>query len=191
MPPLTPQITLNATLDSSVGGQSLGGWLRVTLCGYGPQLPAIPGTCMLADAGVPQLVGPQVGSTPITVQLWGNDVITPQNTFYEVAVLDQNKDVIQSGIYQFNGAGSFDLSQVAQFIPPYGFGIGYLSYLPCTGSGATWTAPGPIVGVAYNGIMLPMGAALPFLSWTPNGATGITLNFSAELGDQIDAFCIV
>lgn len=191
MPPLTPQITLNATLDSSVGGGNLGGWLRVTLCGYGPQVPAIPGTCMLADAGVPQLVGPQAGSTPITVKLWGNDVIAPANTFYEISVLDQNKNVIQSGIYQFAGAGTFDLSQVVQFIPPYGFALGDLAYLACVGTAPTtiYTAPGPVVAVTYNGILLAYNDPTR-LSYTFAGNV-ITLNFSTEDGDRVDAFCIV
>src|SRR5215831_333514 len=111
-------ITLNANLESIIGAAATGGYLRITLCGFGPSLPSVRGTCMIANAGVPQLVGPQVGSTPITVQLYGNDVITPANTFYEVAVLDANQNVVQCGNYSFSGSGTYDLSNAAQLVQP-------------------------------------------------------------------------
>ena len=188
--PLTPQITLTANLESIVGGAAEGGYLRVTLCGYGPQPPAVPGTCMLADAGVPQLVGPQVGSTPISITLFGNDVITPSNTFYEVSVLDANQDVIQSAMYQFTGSGSFDLSSAQPILPPFnlGFVIATMKYLACNAPprlpGTIFTAPGPPLAVAYNGVFL--GSEY----YTIEGSQ-INLTFATELGDRIDAFCIV
>jgi hypothetical protein len=184
---LTPQITLTVSLDSSVGGASVGGWLRVTLCGYGPQIPAIPGTCMLADAGVPQMVGPQTGTTPLSVLLWGNDAVTPSGTFYEIAVLDQNKNVIQSNIYTFTGSGSFDLSQVQPILPPFnlGFLINTIRYLKCTPAGGpVFTAPGTALAVAYNGVLL--GAEYYSLS-----GSQIILTWTPEIGDRIDALCIV
>lgn len=181
----TPTITLTANLESIVNGTELGGYLRVTLCGYGPQLPAIPGTCMLADAGVPQIEGPQVGSTPISIELWGNDVIQPANTFYEVSILDQNKNVIQSGMYTFTGSGTTDLSQASQIVPPYGFPIANLAYAACTGAvpGTVYTAPGNAIAVTYNGILLRKSL------YTISGPI-ITLLFTTEVGDRIDAFCI-
>lgn len=188
---LTPQITLTANLESIVGAAAVGGYLRVTLCGYGPQPPAVPGTCMLANAGVPQLVGPQIDSTPISVELFGNDVITPANTFYEVSVLDQNQDVIQSAIYQFNGSGTTDLADAQPILPPYGYDLGDLQYLECTGSGSNFVAPGRVIAPAYNGILLPLGLALPTLSYTlATDQVTITLNFSTEMGDRIDALCV-
>lgn len=189
--PVTPQITLSAQLNSILGGSALGGFLRITLCGFGPVMPAVPGNGMIADAGVPQTVGPQGGSGPLTQLLWGNDVITPATTFYEVAVLDQNKNPIQCGNYLFTGTGTVDLSGAAQIVPPYGFKLGNLRYAPCTGSlpGTHFTAPGTVIAASYNGVLLPYGMALPTLSYTATG-NAITLNFPAGLGDRIDAFCI-
>src|SRR6516164_6277086 len=106
---LTAQITLSASM-SSILGVGENGYLRITLCGFGQVMPSVPGTAMLADAGVPQTVGPGGSSSPLTQLLWGNDVISPANTFYEVAVLDQARNVIQCGNYQFNGSGTIDLS---------------------------------------------------------------------------------
>jgi hypothetical protein len=185
-------ITLTANLETIIGGAESAGWLRITLCGFGPVLPSVPGTCMLADAGVPQLVGPQVGSTPISVQLYGNDVITPSSTFYEVAVLDANQNVVQCGNYKFTGSGTYDLSNAVQLVQPLGFQPGGLQYSACTGAvpGTVYTASGPVIAVSYNGIFMRANQASPALSYTVSGET-ITLNFSTQAGDRIDAICIV
>lgn len=194
MPALTPQITLTANLETILAGAAEAGYLRITLCGYGPVCPAVPGTAMLADSGVPQYVGPQVGSTPLSVTLFGNDVITPAGTFYEIAVLDYRKNVIEAQIYQFTGTQTIDLSSAAPVTGPYGFLIGDLAYRQCSGAvpGSAYVAPGKVVAVAYNGVLMPEGVALPVLSYTvgSDGVT-ITLNFATEAGDRIDAFCIL
>jgi hypothetical protein len=146
---------------------------------------------MIADAGIPQLVGPQVdATTPLSQQLWGNDVIAPAGTFYEITVLDENENPIQSGNYVLTGAGEFDLSSLTQILPPYGFSLSALQYLPCSGSGSNYTAPGKsVIAVTYNGILLVRGASLPTLSYTATG-TAIILNFATQPGDRIDAFVV-
>jgi hypothetical protein len=190
-----PGVTLTANLQSILAGGELGGFVRITLCGFGPVLPCVPGTAMLADAAIPQVIGPQEGATPITQKLYGNDVIRPLNTFYEIAVLDQNKNVIQAGLYQFdNAAGSVELCSAPQALPPYGFYLGNLVSVQCTGTipGTVYVAPGPIVGLFYNGILLESGQAPPQLSYTLSVEnTTATLNFNTQLRDRIDALCIV
>jgi hypothetical protein len=187
---LTPQIMLTASLESIVGAAAVGRYLRVALCGYGPQPPPVSGTCMLADAGVPQLVGPQENGTPISIELFGNDVIAPPNTFYEISVPDQNLDVIQSAMYQLTGSGTFDLSQLAPILPPFnlGFLILTMRYMNCNAPprvpASVFIAPGPALAVAYNGV--PLGSE----HYTIEGSQ-INLTFTTELGDRIDAFCIV
>lgn len=184
-------ITLTANLESILNGAETGGFLRITLCGFGPVLPSTPGV-MIADAGVPQEVGPQQGSTPLSVELYGNDVITPANTFYEVAVLDQNHNVVQAGNYQFTGSGTFDLSTAVQLVQPLGFQPGGIQYLACTGSipGNVYTAPGIPIAVSYNGLFMRANQAPPLFSYTVSGEV-ITLNFSTQAGDRIDAICIL
>lgn len=181
-------ITLTANLATILAGTLEKGYLRVTLCGYGPQCPAAAGH-MLADAGVPQLVGPQTDAgTPLSINLYGNDVITPVNTFYEVAVLDENQDVVQANNYTLTGSGSQDLSGLTPIIPPYSFPIAALKYLGTTGSviggNRIFTAPGTVIAATYNGVMLAPD------KYTVSGSV-ITLGFDPELGDRIDAFCIV
>jgi hypothetical protein len=186
------QVTLIAHLDSILGGAALGGYLRITLCGFGPIVPAVPGAS-IADAGVPQQIGPQGGGGSISQLLWGNDQITPAGTFYEVAVLDAKRNVIQAGNYQFSQAGgavNVNLETAAQIVPPYGFVLSALAIKPCAGAGDTFIATSAtILGVFYNGVLLRPGQVAPILSYTKAAAT-ITLNFITEAGDTIDALVV-
>ena len=195
--PVTPQITLTANLESILAGAETGGYLRITLCGSGPIIPAVPGTSVLADALIPQILGPQVGSTPLSIELYGNDVIVPgpDVTFYEVAVLDKDKNVIQAGNYRFDGTETIDLSEAVQIVAPYGFWLGFLKVVACTGAvpGTHYQVPAPallIVAVLYNGVILD-----PTDYSVAPGTTNITLNFATEIGpdgtpDKINALCV-
>jgi hypothetical protein len=185
--PATPQITLTANLESILAGAETSGWLQITLCGFGPVMPSVPGTGMLADAGIPQLAGPQVGSTPISQLLYGNDVISPAGTFYSVAVMDSQQNVVQTGNYIFSGSGSQDLSNAIQIVPPYGYLPGFLSVQRLDGDvpGTVYTAPGPIVAVFYNGALMR-----PTIDYTLAGNV-VTLRFSTEVLDNVYALCIV
>jgi hypothetical protein len=185
--------TLTANLVDITGAET-GGYLRITLCGFGPVVPLINANFMVASAGIPLLVGPQVGATPLSVSLFTNAAITPAGTFYEIAVLDANKNVIQCGNYQFNTPNvTVDLSGATQIIPPYGFALGGLQYAHCTGAipGTVYTAPGTVIAASYNGVFMVAGQAAPVLSYTATGNV-ITLNFNTQVGDRgIDALCVV
>ena len=118
---LTPQITLTATLmdysGAQIGSSATPAYLRVALCGFGQSLPRIAGTAMIGKiASWPGDIA-YTGSQ-ITVMLWGNDVIAPAGTYYAIAILDANKNVIQSGIYQFTGTQTIDLSNAVQIVQP-------------------------------------------------------------------------
>ena len=195
--PLMPQITLTFTLQdyqgNALGSAMQPAWLRVALCGFGPILPAIPGTANIGQIASWQVDIPYYG-TPGSIKLWGNDVIVPgpDTTYYAISILDPQRNVIQTGLYQFNGTTTVDLSNAAQIVPPYGFQLGQLKYLPCTGAvpGTTYAAPGQIVLVTYNGVILPPGLASPILSYTAVGQN-ITLNFTTETEDLVYALCVI
>ena len=117
---LTPQITLTVNLldysGNQIGSATQPAYVRVALCGYGQMIPRIPGTGMMGKVVSWQTNILYVGAQ-ISILLWGNDVITPSNTYYDIAILDANKNVIQSGAYQFTGSGTLDLSQQSPFTP--------------------------------------------------------------------------
>ena len=119
--PLTPQITLTATLNdfsgNQVGSAASPAYLRIALCGFGQYLPRIPGTTMVAKIASWPYDLPYIGSQ-ISVMLWGNDVIAPSGTYYAISVLDGNKNVIQTGNYVLTGSGTFDLSNLSPSFPP-------------------------------------------------------------------------
>src|SRR5208337_890227 len=131
--PLTPQITLTATLldysGAPIGSALLPAYVRIALCGFGQTLPCISGTGMVGKIASWPTDIPYVGAA-ISVPLWGNDVITPIGTYYSIAVLDANKNVIQSGIYQFTGTHTIDLSNAVQIVQPASSGSSFYVGVP-------------------------------------------------------------
>ena len=118
MPALTPALTLIATLQN-VSGSPTGSApdparVLITLCNFDPQLPRVVGTTMLAQTVYDLLSEDGTISTPI----WGNDVITPQGTYYSIAILDGDGNTIQCSNYQLTGSGTIDLSTLTPFVPP-------------------------------------------------------------------------
>jgi hypothetical protein len=188
---VSPFVTLTANLQSIIGDSELSGAaILITLCGYGQTIPVVPGQGVLADAGVPQIIA-QSGSTPISVELFSNAQITPANTYYEIAVIDENENVIQSGIYPFTatGAVTIDLSNAAQVVqpvltPPIA-GLTGFKYT-FAGSGNSFSLPstptgGIVVQLWYN------GGFQGFNDGTFYGVAGttVTLNFTANEGDVV------
>lgn len=160
-----PPITLNAHLETILATADEAGYLQIALCNFGLIPPCIPGVAMLANAGIPQTFGPQGGS-PLSVQLWGNDVITPAGTFYSIAVLDGRKNIVQGGCYELTGAGPYDLSNLAPILPvPYSYPGPYVLNPAASGplvlSTGGWSGPivfdvtlvGNVTSVAVLGLI--------------------------------------
>ena len=119
---LTPQITLTATLlnysGNALGSAGSPAYLRIALCGFGQSLPRVSGTAMIGSiASWPGDIS--YTGTALSIKLWGNDVITPGpgTTYYSIAVLDANRNIIQSGAYQFSGTQTVDLSTATPYFP--------------------------------------------------------------------------
>lgn len=117
----TPQITLTATLldfsGVAIGSATNPATLRIALCGYGQTLPKVAGVGNIAKvASWPSDI--LFEGTVISVPLWGNDVISPSGTYYEIAVIDTLGNVVQSGIYEFTGTQTIDLSNATQITQP-------------------------------------------------------------------------
>jgi len=116
----TPGITLTCTLHDINGNPVNKGVVTIVLFGFGPNLPSIVGTSMLAKVG-PVQYSLADGTFDSGLKLWGNDQITPLNqTYYCITIEDDKKNIVQSGIYQFSGTQTIDLSNAPQINPILG-----------------------------------------------------------------------
>lgn len=186
-PASSSPITLSANLQSILG-TSCPGYLRITLCGFGAAIPIVPAICVIANAGVPQLVGP---GPNIAQLLYGNDIIQPSGTFYEIAILDDKKNVIQANNYTLTGSSSLDLSTIPPIEAPFGFPLENLNYVPCeaTADPTVWNPVGTPIAVTYNGVILAYNDSTR-LSWSMVN-NQIKLNFTPDSSDLISSFSIV
>lgn len=195
----TPAVTLTAKLEDFIGG-AVGSVANpakmcVALCGFGPQLPRIAGTAMIARPG-PIYIESIDGN--ISTPLWGNDVIIPPNTYYTVSLLDGQGNVVQCAAYQFTGAGSFDLSTFPPILHP---GQGTLSpqglqtwshnITLAEGPGTVYTLPStPFPGAPFlffrSGLLLNQGTP-PFGRYTLSGNTITFTDSGTEVGDTLYA----
>ena len=124
-------ITLTGSFEALTGAGV--GYVIVSLINYGTNIPR------LNDAGV--IVNPVYQTSPsssFSVQLWGNDAITPANTYYQVSFYGAGSTLIATEIYQLNGSGAFDLSTLT----------------PIT---TTASVPLGLAAVAYSGLYADLG----------------------------------
>lgn len=183
--PSIPQITLTAKLQD-VSGVAAGSTanpavLRIALCGFGLTLPCIVGTSNLARVGPEDFYDTGSG---ISVPLWGNDVINPLGTYYAITLLDDDGNILQTGMYQFSGDETIDLSEAPQIVP-----VNSLIFAACSGTyfGTVFVAPGIVVAVSWQGIL-----QRPGIDYTlSNGNKQINLTFIASEGDNVSAICAV
>lgn len=110
-------ITVTGLLKDVFGAAALSGGLRVTLNGYGAQMPRVSGTGFIVDPDIPVNM-PGDGTFSFTV--FGNDVILPgpNITFYTIAFIPQSGGVVKCNNYQITGSGSFDLSTLSPIFLP-------------------------------------------------------------------------
>src|SRR5258708_4994948 len=106
-----PALTITATLQDTQGNPIQGSAV-FTLCNFNPDVPRVAGTSILDTV---QITANANGSGFLSALLYGNDVITPGLTFYQVDLYSgQNAtgSKIQTSSYRINGSGTFDLSNL-------------------------------------------------------------------------------
>lgn len=183
--PSEPTITLTATLQdfcgNAAGTISNPAKLRIALVGFGPALPRIAGTSNIAQVGPWYYYST---GAELSMTLWGNDVITPANTYYEIAVIDGEGNMVQCAAYQFTGTQTIDLSNAVPYNPLPPSVIALLAYGLCAGvvPGSVYTAPGLVIAATYNGVL-----QRPGVDFTGVGSSTVTLNFQTQAGDSVGA----
>lgn len=78
----------------------------------------------------------------ITTPLFGNDQITPAGTYYEIAVIDGEENVVQCAAYIFTGTQEIDLSDAVPVVlaPNPIVTSGNWTLVDASGAGLTFTA---------------------------------------------------
>jgi hypothetical protein len=115
MPVTPPALTVTGTLNDIFGNADVGSSVIFQLCNYGPNLPRIANSNLLAKTRPSAVVVDNTGA--FSQKLYGNDVITPAGTYYSLSVEDENESRIQTQAYQFTGSGSIDISGLIPFNP--------------------------------------------------------------------------
>jgi hypothetical protein len=107
-----PGVTLSGTLND-VAGNGIAGTVIITLCNFGANPPEVTGSTVFA----PVAVAVKASNTGFwTTKLWGNDQISPVNTFYQVQVDPVGSGPAWSAQYIFN-SGTYDLSTQSPVSP--------------------------------------------------------------------------
>jgi hypothetical protein len=183
MSPLTPGVTLKGTLQNvagvNVGSAANPSKVRITLCGWGPTLPCVPGVANMDQPG-PIYIRSTDGT--FTTPLWGNDAISPAGTFYEVALLDDRDNLVQAGAYQFfQSDGTIDLSDAQQlmFGAPQLFGEAPRGAYPGTAYTLSYPLYSGQAGILFNG-----ASFVDPTQYTVQG-TSLTLNFETSATDSL------
>jgi hypothetical protein len=118
---MSTAVHLSGTLQS-VAGAGSAGTVVISLVNFGDNPPLVSGTMLAAPVTV-SIQAAANGTWSTT--LWGNDQLSPKNTFYQVQVIPAGAQVpAWAASYIFN-SGTYDLStqtpvsQTLQPVPPY------------------------------------------------------------------------
>lgn len=168
-------VTITGTLHDA-SGAATAGKVVFLLVNIGSGQPKVPGDSLLA----PILVTAQAaGDGTFSASLYGNYQITPANTFYQVTVFAANGAQVSIGAYQFNTAGSFDLSTLAQMVPSATPARPYIPVLTNPPGAQQIAGTIDVQGITVNGA--PVG------NNNPAGASlGLTKNGACAAGQHAD-----
>jgi hypothetical protein len=115
----SPGVTITGTIYD-ITGTANAGTIKFTLVNYGGLAPIITGSFMLAPV---EIICQAASDGTFSQVLWGTYQINPSNTFYQVTITSADgRQIIVVG-YQFNTAGSFDLSNLMPIAPTPGLPI--------------------------------------------------------------------
>jgi hypothetical protein len=141
-------VTVTGNFESLTGAGT--GYVIATLINFGNNVPRVSGTGLIVNPSSSTGL-----SSNFSLSLWGNDVITPSNTYYQISFYGTNKLLIAADVYQFTSGGTYDLSATSPVV-------------------VTATTPLGLATVAYSGSYTDLSNAP---SMTPALASG-TVNGS-------------
>jgi hypothetical protein len=90
--------------------------VSLELCGYGSQIPRVNGIALIGQLKQMNIELDANGN--FTIQVQGNDLISPAGTYYVLTVANSNGDVVQVNAYRFLSDGtSYDLNLLEPYDP--------------------------------------------------------------------------
>jgi hypothetical protein len=96
-------------------GTPVNATLEVALCGYGSQVPRVPGLTVFGRLTEQNITVDDTGNFQFSVN--GNDEIVPAGTYYTVTIRNGNGDIAQVNAYQFLESITYDLSIAQPYDP--------------------------------------------------------------------------
>ncbi len=91
------------------------GTAQWALCGYGSQIPRIPGQALVARLTDPIPVTTSNGT--FAVWLYNNELIAPSGTYYTLTLKNSNGDIAQINAYRFTAPGNFEIDGLIPYDP--------------------------------------------------------------------------
>lgn len=90
------------------------GQVVIQLCGYGSQVPRVPGQSSLVRVTDEPAITTQ---GYFTAWLYDNTLIAPAGTYYTVTLKNENGDITQVMAFRFTAGGYYDLSLLTPYDP--------------------------------------------------------------------------
>jgi hypothetical protein len=113
---ITANVQINGSTSDVIDDTQLpGAMVEVQLCGYGSQVPRVPGTFAYMNLTTQVSAADDTGQYHFAI--FSNDLIVPQGTYYTFTYKNPNGDVAQVNAYRFIGAGIFDTSELVPYDP--------------------------------------------------------------------------
>lgn len=119
-------VTVTGNFEALTGTGN--GYVTATLINFGSNVPRVSGTGVIVNTFYQSTPG-----TNFSLSVWGNDVISPTNTYYQISFFTAGSSVATAtATYQFNTGSSYDLSTAVPLV-------------------VTGTTPLALANVAYSG----------------------------------------
>ena len=104
-------VTITGTYEALTGGGG-SGYVVATLLNYGSNVPRVAGTGIIVSPTLSTGI-----SSTFALSLYGNDVILPGGTYYEIAFYSVYSGFVAGGLYQLVGSGTYDISALTPYVP--------------------------------------------------------------------------
>jgi hypothetical protein len=177
---MTLTATISGNLMDATGAGIVGGTVTATLANFGTMVPYVTSTGIVA---APAISTTSTTGGAFSFTLYGNDVITPANTYYVLDFVDALGRQYATGSWQFLSGNTYNLNSTPPNVTPGSPGSPVSgTVVPFTGAFTSYVASGtntPSISAGGSIFLAPF--TLPFalkfsnLGWENNSNDGTNL----------------